>query len=644
MSTPSSGALVSPAQLAKGALRRLAQAQLEPTPAHYARAYADEAGAPLPPEGSLPAHAKPQIERLVMRVTDDPSLRGELAGALMDARFDDLQRALDRSAEAAAAHAGSWAQVIDRLARGLERGARHWTGARKKDSLQRVLDRSRSDAQRLQQRLGQLINAWEADQPDADVDAVDSALAPLAPTVDARLPAPAPQATLAEFAELATLAPSAPSAPSVQMAAAPPATPAATATPPNEHPRIVDALQATVRAGLPTGEPRAVELADTLAALASRISSEGASAELAAAVALVCQRARCLLGLRHELVDELMALCQSLTQGLADESEAAQDSNPVAVAASHLQERLDGSHSARAVRAARHLLDDTRTRQRALRSERLLARDAIKQLVREVLQELGGLAGATGQFNDKLSACLQGIESADSLASLADVVRELAGESRTVHALVAGARDRMAAEHARASALQSRVQALEDELRRVHGELTTDVLTQVANRRGLALAFDREKARAERAAEAAAANPANPAAVAPLAVGLIDIDNFKKLNDSLGHAAGDVALQTLALRVKEWLRPVDCVARFGGEEFVLLLPATMLDDASAVLTRLQRQLSASLFMHLGREVFVTFSAGVTAWRPGETMEAALGRADEGLYEAKQAGKNRTCVA
>ena len=611
MSIPSSGAPVSPAQLAKGALRRLALAKLEPTPAHYARAYADEAGAPLPPDGRLPARAKLQIDRLVMRVTDDVSLRGELASALMEGRFEDVQRTLDRGADAAAAHARSWALLIDRLSRGLERGARHWTGARKKDSLQRVLDSSRSDAQRLQQRLGQLITAWEQDQPDADVDTAPTPL-PAVPGERVAMPAVQP--------DLATAA--------VQLALA------------DHHPRIVDALQCTVRAGLPAGEPRALELADALATLAARVANEGATPQLADEVAAVCQRARCLLGLRHELVDELMALCQSLTQGLADETEAPLDS-PIALAANHLQQRLDGGHSARAVRAARHLLDDTRSRQRALRSERLLARDAIKQMVNEVLQALGGLASATGQFSDKVGTYALAISTADSLASLADVVQALAAESHTVHALVAAARDRLTAEHARATSLQSRVQALEDELRRVHGELTTDVLTQVANRRGLALAFDREKARAERAAEAGAANGA-PAA--PLALGLIDIDNFKKLNDSLGHAAGDVALQSLALRVKEWLRPVDHIARVGGEEFVLLLPATMLDDASAVLTRLQRQLSASLFMHLGREVFVTFSAGVTAWRPGETMEVALGRADEGLYEAKRSGKNRTCVA
>jgi diguanylate cyclase len=164
--------------------------------------------------------------------------------------------------------------------------------------------------------------------------------------------------------------------------------------------------------------------------------------------------------------------------------------------------------------------------------------------------------------------------------------------------------------------------------------VSTDALTQVANRRGLAQAFDAEVGRAERAEGGAAS----------LGVALIDIDNFKKLNDTLGHAAGDQALKSLAAAVRERLRPVDHLARFGGEEFVVLLPATPVDEAQAVLTRLQRSLSEALFLHENREVFVTFSAGVTGWQPGEALETALERADEALYEAKRTGKNRTCIA
>ena len=598
-----------PAQLAKGALRRLATSKQEPTPANYARAYAEESGEPMLPDGALPARARPQIERLVARATDDVALRAELAGALMDARFDELQRALDRAASAATAASQAWAQLIDRLAKGLERGGKHWTGARKKDSLQRVLDSSRSDAQRLQQRLRQLITAWEKDHPDVDIDTVapDAAAPPAAlpVAIQAAIQAPLPAAS---------------------------ALPVGTVAAPAEaHPRVIQDLAGAVQAGLPADEPRATQLADELAQLAERIAQDGATPALADAVADVCQRARRVLGLRQELVGELLALCNSLTDGLTD---LAEDSSWAQGQGQALRQRLDGVNSARAVRAARELLDDTRERQRALQAERALARHALQQIVREVLSGLGDLAGETGRFSDKVQGYAEVIEAADSLDSLGAVVRELLGESRAVQRLMASARERLADEQARAGALESKVKGLEDELRRLSEEVSTDALTQVANRRGLAKAFEQERCRVEREGVEAA----------PLAVGLIDIDNFKKLNDSLGHAAGDVALTNLAARVKAWLRPIDHLARFGGEEFVVLLPGTPVAEGQQVLTRLQRRLSASLFMHEGREVFVTFSAGVSAWCPGETLEAALGRADEGLYEAKRTGKNRTCMA
>ena len=543
-----------PAQLAKGALRRLATARHEPTPANFARAYAEEAGEPVP-----------------------------------------------------LATGAAWAQLIERLVRGLERGARHWTGARKKDSLQRVLNGSRSDAQRLQQRLTQLISAWETDQPDADVDAVDSST---------DVPAGAAPEPAASAAPAAGHAP-------------PQTTPRIQA--PDAHAHIVDALHSTVRAGLPADEPRATELADELAGLAARVAQEGATPVLADAVADVCHRVQRLFGLRHALVDELLALCHSLTEGIAD---LAEDRRWAEGQGENLRQRLQGAAGARAVRAARALLDDTRAAQRSLQQERAQARDAFKQMVRQVLAELGALGSATGRFSDKVAGYVQAVEAAESLDSLAAAVRDMLGESRAVQGLVAGARDRLATEHARASALQLRVLGLETELRRLSDEVSTDALTQVANRRGLAQAFAQESARAQ----------PYGAQAATLAVGLIDIDNFKKLNDSLGHAAGDVALQSLAARVKDWLRPGDHIARFGGEEFVLLLPGMPVDEALQVLTRLQRRLSASLFMHEGQEVFVTFSAGVTAWRPGEPLDATLARADEGLYEAKRRGKNRCCSA
>jgi diguanylate cyclase len=589
-----------PAQIAKAVLRRLATSQLEPTPENYARVWAEEAGDAVP--ALLPERAKPLIERLVVRVVDEPALRDELARCLMQGRWDDLQRALERSAESAAAATQAWAVLLERIARGVERGGRQWTTARKKESLQRVLDSSRSDMQRLQQRLKQLVGSWESDGADEKVNTGMAELdeAPATPTATPVTP-PAP----AGDTEHGTAA--------------------------QDWPAIVGSLGDTLQTALPGEEPRAAELADELAALAARIASEGATPELVLAVSETCERARRLLAHRHHLVEQLGALCLELTAGL---TELAEEHSWAQGQSEAMRARLGddgGVPSVRGVRAASELLAETRARQQVLRSERERARDALKGLIQSLLLQIGELGDQTGRFSDSLGRYAEVITQADSLDSLAGLVRDMVEESRSVQSAVDQTRQRMGDEQGRAGELEARVRELEGELRRLSDEVATDVLTQVANRRGMMQSFEAERARMEREGTV-------------LAVGLIDIDNFKKLNDTLGHSVGDEALKALAQRVRDSLRPVDHVARFGGEEFVVLLPGTPPDEAQQVLSRLQRQLTASLFMHDGREVFVTFSAGVTSYRLGERIEAALERADEALYEAKRTGKNRTCVS
>jgi diguanylate cyclase len=269
-----------------------------------------------------------------------------------------------------------------------------------------------------------------------------------------------------------------------------------------------------------------------------------------------------------------------------------------------------------------------------LRTQHSEARQAMKDVLRKMLTELGTLDQGIGEFSQQVQGYAESVQSAGSLDGLAAVVQQVVTASHAVQTLVSSTRERVQTEHERARELQERVRGLEDELRRLSDEAVTDTLTRVANRRGLNKQFDIECARALRAG----------VEIAPLAIGLIDLDNFKKLNDSLGHAAGDAALQALATRVSQSLRPTDHVARYGGEEFVVLLPGTGLPQAVDALTRLQRKLSAALFIHEEREVFVTFSAGVTLWREGESIDTVLARADEGMYEAKRSGKNRTCTA
>jgi diguanylate cyclase len=330
-------------------------------------------------------------------------------------------------------------------------------------------------------------------------------------------------------------------------------------------------------------------------------------------------------------VEELGALCREMSAGL---TELAEDDSWVRGQCQSLQARLADGTSVRAVRAAAAVLAETRKHQLRVRGERQVARDALKQLIHDMLVEVGELGEHTGRFQLATARHAEAIERAESLEGLTEVVKSLLEDARAVQSAVGLSQERLQADRARAGALEEKVRELEGELRRLSEEVSTDALTQVANRRGLSQAFEAESARCLRQTGAGAL----------LAVGLIDIDNFKKLNDSLGHAAGDVALKALASTVRDRLRPADHLARFGGEEFVVLLPGSEIGEAQQALTRLQRGLTEALFLHEGREVFVTFSAGVSAWRHGEPLQAALERADEALYEAKRTGKNRTCVA
>jgi len=154
-----------------------------------------------------------------------------------------------------------------------------------------------------------------------------------------------------------------------------------------------------------------------------------------------------------------------------------------------------------------------------------------------------------------------------------------------------------------------------------------DDLTGVFTRRRILQSLLHEKIRSDRGA-------------GPISVALIDVDLFKRVNDTLGHGAGDKVLQTFVKIVQTELRAIDFLGRYGGEEFLLVLTQTSLEGARECAERVREQTERKTLETLGESSRITVSIGVAEYRSGEDTRDTIARADAALYRAKQEGRNR----
>jgi len=158
-----------------------------------------------------------------------------------------------------------------------------------------------------------------------------------------------------------------------------------------------------------------------------------------------------------------------------------------------------------------------------------------------------------------------------------------------------------------------------------------DELTRTLNRRALVSSLERERLRAERSG-------------APFAIGMMDLDHFKAVNDSYGHGAGDAVLREFAATVHATMRTTDVFGRYGGEEFLIVLVGTELPAALEALERIRAALQKRDWAGVAPGLAQTVSAGIASFRKGETVEQLLHRADQALYEAKNSGRNRVVAS
>jgi diguanylate cyclase len=276
-------------------------------------------------------------------------------------------------------------------------------------------------------------------------------------------------------------------------------------------------------------------------------------------------------------------------------------------------------------------LRDVIHKQSEAKGRALEAQEEMRQMLRVFIERLATMSSSTDAYGKEMEHNASLIEQARSLTELAPVLKQVVSATRTIAQQSLAARDELQGMRERAQATEAELVKLHQELDRVSAQVRHDALTGALNRKGLEEALERELSVVRRKDT-------------PLSIALLDIDNFKRINDERGHAVGDDALTHLAKVARGCMRPQDTLARFGGEEFVILMPDTALDNGIEAMTRLQRELTKQFFLAGSERLLITFSAGVAQLEQDENPESALKRADKAMYMAKRAGKNRVLGA
>ncbi|HET7773353.1 MAG TPA: diguanylate cyclase [Burkholderiaceae bacterium] len=591
-----------PANLAREAIRLLASRRLPPTPENFGSAYREIAGAD---PDTAPERVLLSCVQALAGLRDNPAEAKQLERA---AASRDWGRVLSLVRSSGKREPGGLrlGEVFVDLLRQVDHPARGWTPARKKESALRVLEASGSDPARLTERLAGLLRSWSGSAEADRIETVDDDLAspktadmaashrtPGLPAEDE--PPPAQSAADMSSADIAT-----------RWAAL--------------SAELAEALADSV----PADAPEAERLRAPLLVAAGGRLSDVRDAEIHRA-------ADCVVGTHQRTWAEHAEMLGLLRDVMQQTGALVEDASWVQSQVALVNRELSGGVNRRALRDVRTVLQGASAHQQRIKRERDEARAAFRLMLDKVREHLESVGAQTDDFIAQVDGVSAAIGSATSLEAVADSVAQLLSQTRQMRERVVAGRDELSAAHSQVQALEDRVRTLEAELVSAGERVMTDHLTQIMNRRGLEQAFVQLSAQAGRSAASQERS---------LAVALLDVDNFKQLNDLLGHAAGDEALKHLAGTLRTAIRSMDQAARYGGEEFVVLMPDTSLEQAQQTMTRVQRQLTANYFLHDNRQVLITFSAGVTVWREGESLAEVIVRADTGMYAAKRSGKNR----
>lgn len=500
----------------------------------------------------------------------------------------------------------AWSPLLIQLVEQLERRHANLTQARKRESLAHVLKSTGGDATLLHTRLTGLVRNWssnaEADDvqhaPESEDSAAESAPAPADEIVAQADPAREADAVNA----LLALAP-----------------------------ELGAELEQLMHRGVRSFLSDLPSLAESVDALGARLAAQPTRTDLPELRANLEELALKLewagedqTSVRESLTALLQLVVQNISALVVDDRWL---SGQLAVLHQAFSQPLDIRSLDEVERRLRDVIDQ----QGKLKKELSDAQSRLKQMLAGFIDRLADMSDSAGAFHDTLEHCATEIEQAEDITQLSDVVENLLRETRAAQESAKRSSEDLQSLRDQVDLANNEIAKLQTELHHTSEMVRHDPLTGALNRKGLDETLKREIARAQRRASS-------------LCIGLLDVDNFKRINDTHGHHAGDAALMHLTEVVKENLRPQDSLARFGGEEFVIILPDTDAEDAIKAMHRLQRALTNKYFLTGGQKLLITFSAGVARLDDDEAPEAAIDRADKAMYRAKKAGKNRVMMA
>lgn len=573
-----------PFEIARETLKQLAVRRIAPTPDHYLTLYHEIAGSD-PAQSSFPQHHLRALTAALPRNSPEQlGLIRRLEEHIKNSNWEGYRGTLcDFLNGLIEAQKINWSELISQLLQQWDARHQGLTSARKREMLEHVLNASSSNPETLYGRLQNLLKSW------------GEGLSGEFTATNINVTTGEQNASEGLDAALKNL--------------------------------LAFTLE-TVIAGQLAHEPRLAAEAHRLAAEVAQIHGNEGIEHCLAQFKRFAFKLELLAEDDQELRQSLLQLLQLLVTNI---NELVIDDRWLHGQIEVVREIIDQPLSQRSLDDAGRRLKEVLYKQSQLKASLFEARDAIKQMLAGFVDQLADFADTTSDYHNKIEVYADRISAANDISELESVIAEVMRETHNVQLNAQRSHDELRSAQEKVRQAEGRIRELERELEATSDLVRHDQLTGVLNRRGLDDMFAKEMARTRRHASS-------------LCVGLLDIDNFKKLNDSLGHTAGDQALIHLATVCRQTLRPQDSIARYGGEEFIILLPDTNLTEATHALTRLQRELTKRFFLHDNEKVLITFSAGVTELLAEDDQTSVVNRADTAMYQAKQSGKNRVISA